>query len=188
MALPVKYVIEMGLDSDVGPRYDGTYPHLMSLARVESWPEKKPPADAGKPCWFTGFQPGDQFVFRACDYTQGAYESSKLEIKGLYVVFLDTRNPRYLAPGLIDHVVCTGHQYFPEPGWESVVIPGAPGWCFLDGKSKESILSFNQVQKGTRALLRVSVAATYTNDEGGVELRWFTHDPEIIVGEGGPPT
>lgn len=176
-----KYVIEIGLDANAAPRFDGTYSHLISLIQLKEWSDTE-----GTAAWFTAFQPGDWITFRACDYTgrPSGKEVPEIEMGGLFAYFLDSQNPRQLSPCLDDGLICSGEFLYPRKDSQSLVIPDKPAWRFLgpDLDGAERYFKFNGGYH--RAFLRVSIAATVT--VGSVkELRWFTHDPEIIVGVGG---
>lgn len=176
------YVIEIGLDSDISPRFDGTYPYLMSLVKVDDF-EK--PTTLPAPAWFTGLNKGDRFVFRVFVYGVTEEGLTDIVVNGLFARFLAPDNPKAAALCTNQDMICTGKDYYPdpEPATPSSARTGAKGWRFLDENGDEKSFTFI---KGGRPRLHVSVAATFPNSEMK-ELRWYTHDPEIFVGEGGPP-
>jgi hypothetical protein len=180
---PNFYVIEIGLDGTVVPRSDGTYPYLMSLVKVIDFDS----AD-GTPAWFTDVQEGDEFVFRVFNYNAtNKFGRVNIDLKGLFARFLDPTNPKVAASCTNEDMICTGRAYYPDPlppTASSCARMGAKGWRFIDDTGKEHSFQFTAGKK--RARLHVSVAATYPGEDGK-ELRWFTHDPEIFVGESGRP-
>jgi hypothetical protein len=176
------YVIEIGLDSDVAPRYDGTYSHLISLIKVVDFAATK-----GDPGWFTDFKSGDQIAFRVCDYTKEIPGMPDVKVKGIFASFLNSKHPRQISPCVGDGMICSGQHYFPILEGKSLLGGDGHCWRFVDGFEGKSDKSYTLTGPG-RALLRVSIAATVPIGAEGAgdvqELRWFTHDPEIIVGEG----
>lgn len=182
---PAKYVIEIGLDSRVESRPDGTYPHLMSLVKVDGWDATK-----GEPWWFTNFKPGDEIVFRVCDYANLSF-GGRIEVKGIVISFLNPQLPRYLSKEVTFNqvtagVICSGENYFPkyEKDYSSLAMYERPCWHFVDRGQNE--VSYFLADAAGIALLRVSVTAI-VQTEADIELRCFTHDPEVFIGEGGPP-
>ena len=178
------YVIELGLDGTVAPRNDGTYPYLMSLVKVKDFNSVGDEA----PAWFTDVAKGDKFVFRVYNYNAtNKFGLEDIDLKGLFALFLDPTNPRVAAACTNEDMICTGRTYYPDPlqaAPNSRARMGAKGWRFIDDTGKEHCFHFTAGQK--RARLHVSVAATFSG-ENGKEMRWFTHDPEIFVGESGRP-
>lgn len=193
MHKPKKYVIEIGLDSSTTPRPDGTYPHSLNLIKVKNWNDAK---EKAKPAWFTQFKSGDQIVFRICDYSDINFGNPLIEISSFVACFIDPKDRQCLSPCLNEGVVCTGQSYFPIQSGTSLVVDKADGWRFVSSSGSTSE-KFWTLTGPSRALLRITIAAIfrYTHEEEpkkgtlqpDKQLRWFTHDPEIIVGEGGPP-
>jgi hypothetical protein len=183
---PDKYFIEIGLDGRVAPRPDGTYPHLMSLVKVDRWD-----ATYGDPWWFTNFNPHDEIVFRVCDYTEPATGMSIVDVRGIVISFLQPKNPQQLSKDVTSNdapagVICSGQNYFPmrfEKDY-SLVMDKRPCWRLVGPEHNETPYSLTGT--GGIALLRVTVTAV-VQVGSATELRCFTHDPEIFVGEGGPP-
>lgn len=176
-----KYVIEIGISSLASPRPDGTYPYLMSFVKAD-WENPKVP---GTPAWFTQPQVNDKFVFRVFDYTHlGGTPTPQFQVNGLFIRFLNPANPQAAASVVSEDMICTGKDYYPVKGATSYVVKHAPGWYF-GKKGKEKHFSFDAGNQ--RALLQANVAATAPIPNGPAELRWYTHDPEIFVGEGGHP-
>lgn len=174
------YVIEIGLDSNVTPRSDGTYPYLMCLVKVDNF-EK---FDHPKPAWFTQLNPDDQFVFRVFNYGVTGVGLTDIFFNSLTARFLATDSPKNAASITDEDMICTGKAYYPESeqATPSCAREGAYGWRLLGENGQEKSYTFT---KRGKARLYVSVAATFPNSEV-TELRWYTHDPEIFVGEGGP--
>lgn len=189
-----KYVIEIGLDSRVAARPDGTYPHLMSLVKVENWDD-----GSGDPWWFTNFRQHDAIVFRVCDYTGLGIGGGIIDVKGIVISFLLPQNPRRISQDVTFNdvtagVICSGENYFPlQEGSSLVMAKELPCWRFIgiDKKEKPYWLTGKGLEESGQgiALLRVSVTALVSVEDAtegaSTELRCFTHDPEIIVGVGG---
>lgn len=179
-----RYVLEIGLDGTVLPRQDGTYPYLLSLVRVDDFETNAHAAAA----WFTELNKGDEFVFRVFNYeVTHPFGSEEINVKGFFALFLDPMNPRGAASCTDEDMICTGKDYYPdsETPIPSCVRPGATGWRFIKANGKEQ--HFKLTQGAKKARLQVSIAATFPATKDSKELRWYTHDPEIFVGEGGPP-
>jgi hypothetical protein len=180
------FIIEIGLDGIVLPRYDGTYPYLMSLVKVDDFETNAHPVAA----WFTDLNKDDRFVFRVFNYqVTDEVGLEEINVKGLFALFLDPMNPRGAASCTDEDMICTGKDYYPDsrPSTPSCVRPGATGWRFLKKKGKERHFKFTEGLK--KARMQVNVAATFPSTNDSKELRWYTHDPEIFVGESGrPPT
>ena len=175
-----KYVIEIGLDSDMAPRPDGTYSHLISLIKVDDFAATK-----GDPGWFTDFKSGDQIAFRVCDYTASPFGMPVVNVESLVVYFLETKYPRLISPSASDGLICSGQNCFPVLDGKSLLSKDDRLHCWRFVDSLDGKLDKHCTLTGpARALLRVSIAATVMVGDAR-ELRWFTHDPEIIVGEGG---
>jgi len=176
-----QYVIEIGINSLASPRPDGTYPYLMSLVKAD-WEN---PKDPGTPAWFTQLQVNDKFVFRVLDYTNlGTTSITQFQVHGLFIRLLNPGSPRAAAQVASEEMICTGKDYYLVEGASSYLIKDAPGWYFFKA-GKEKHFSFDVGNK--KALLQASIAVTAPILNGPAELRWYTHDPEIFVGEGGHP-
>jgi len=181
MAEPRKIVIEIGLDSSTAPRFDGTYSHLINLVRVDRWDDPK-----GDPWWFTNFHPGDEIAFRICDYTSRSFGNPLIAVNSFVATFLESKDRRCLSPCHEGGVICTGKDYFPVLEGKSLLVDQADCWRFVSHHRQGVKEKYYKLTGSHRAFLRVHIAATYSESPKGSvqQLRWFTHDPEIIVGEG----
>lgn len=195
---PRYYILELGLDAQVGAAPDGTYPLVRSFTRWD--PSTRP--GAWVPAWSTQFQPGDWIVFRIFDYTPGATELSFFTPKVFEVHFLDPRQASHLkSPFSPTQPTENNPIIVDEKSLRRVDVrsaaTGAPiGWISSDGARKgaspylpgERAYRFSTDQLG-RFLFRVLIEVTFTQGRDTVELRTYDHDPEIFVGEGdpGPP-
>ncbi|MES1240865.1 MAG: hypothetical protein ABUT39_04540 [Acidobacteriota bacterium] len=182
MAQTAEYVLELGLDENVAPTSDGSYPLMQSVARREG-PETWVPA------WYTGFKPGDRVSFRFADYTSASDDTPLVPVMVL-ISFRKPENPTQLSNPFkekINPISILSSGFSLKSGKGSIILPAPLGsrvsyWYFVDSKGEEARFTFASAKLLKRFLLRLEIAVLH-NDE----LRFYGHDPEIFVGEGGPP-
>ena len=175
------YILELGLDEDVAPTTDGTYPLMQSVARKET--------DKWVPAWYTGFAPKDKVAFRFADYTNPSDDTPLVPVMVL-ISFRKPEDPTQLSNPFkekINPISILSSGFSLKSGQGSIVLPPAVGskatyWYFVNSKGEEAYFTFASAKTLKRFLLRMEIAVLH-NDE----LRFYGHDPEIFVGEGGPP-
>jgi hypothetical protein len=192
---PQSYVLEMGLDADIGPGPDGTYSLVRALARYDS--SQRP--GTWVPAWDTEFQPGDRIAFRVFDYTAGAVVKGAFNLKIFDLHFLDPTSPTLLkspfspTDPIVDNPISIGpgRLFQHPPGVKSVATGSRNGWVLSTDTDLENPpffrgeLSFTFSKDAGRFLFRLIVKVTYDMGQGVFELRTYDHDPEIFVGESG---
>jgi hypothetical protein len=179
------FILELGLDGNVAPTTDGSYPLMQSVARKDTTTGKWVPA------WYTSFEPGDRVAFRFADYTK-ASDDSTFEPAMILISFRNPENPAVLSSPFTDKklnpisILSSGFSLGSGKG--SIVLPPSIGskasyWYFIDPKkNEEAYLQFASAKSLSRFLLRMEIVVRYQD-----ELRFYGHDPEIFVGEGGRP-
>jgi hypothetical protein len=192
---PRYYILELGLDAQVPPTADGTYPLIRSLARWD------PATRAWVPAWGTEFQPGDWIVFRIFDYTPGATELTLLDPKLFEIHFLDPRQARQLRspfsptnPTENNPIIVDAKSLRRLDGVRSASTGAPIGWICSGGGDRKGAPFFPgelahrfSTEELGRFLFHVLIEVTVTMGRSAVELRTYDHDPEIFVGEGDPP-
>ncbi|HEX3527020.1 MAG TPA: hypothetical protein VH988_08135 [Thermoanaerobaculia bacterium] len=192
---PQSYVLEMGLDANIGPGLDGTYSLVRSLARYDA--SRRPGVWA--PAWDTEFQPGDRIAFRIFDYSRGATDKTAFQLKIFDLHFLDPADPTLLKSPfsstnpILDNPISIGPgRLFQDlPGIKSVATSARKGWVLASDTGLETApyypgeLFFPISKDAGRFLFRLVVKVTYDTGQGAFELRTYDHDPEIFVGETG---
>lgn len=175
------YVVELGLDGNVAPKTDGSYPLMQSVARK----------DAGKwvPAWYTAFEPGDRVAFRFADYSKASDDLDFIPAM-LLISFRKPEDPAQLSYPFKKKInpISISSEFSLGSGQGSIVLPPALGgkadyWYLIDQQTEEeAFFQFAKAKSLLRFLLRFEIAVRY-----GDELRLYGHDPEIFVGEGGSP-
>jgi len=193
---PQYYVMELGLDADVGPDTDGTYPLVRCLAR---W-DRSTRSGTWVPAWTTEFQPGDWIVFRIFDYTAGAKKTT-FDPKIFEIHFIDRHQFHQLRspfsstdPTANNPIVIDSKSFSGPDGARSAATGSRLGWICSDGGDQkispffpgELAYRFSK-DKLQRFLFRILIEVVCATDQGTYELRIYDHDPEIFVGEGDPP-
>jgi hypothetical protein len=175
------YVVELGLDGNVAPKTDGSYPLMQSVARKES---------AGwSPAWYTAFEPGDRVAFRFADYTNAGKDVHFVPAM-ILISFRKPDDPTQLSYPFKEKVnpISISSEFALGSGQGSIVLPASLGakadyWYLIDqGSGDEAFFQFAKAKSLLRFLLRFEIAVRY-----GDQLRLYGHDPEIFVGEGGKP-
>lgn len=194
---PQDYVLEAGLDAEVGPDTDGYYPLVRCISR---WDRSRRPA-AWVPAWSTEFQPEDRIAFRVFDYTAGVKETG-FDLKGFEIHFLDPRNQNLLKSPFSstdptrDNPITFGpkRRFVRLQDVQSPASGVQGGWVCSDGRGRENppfaqgeiSFTFSGDQIG-RFLFRLVVKVIYEVEPGAYEWRIYNHDPEIFIGEGDAP-
>jgi hypothetical protein len=193
---PQYYVLELGLDAQIGPAPDGTYPLVRAFAR---WDPSTSPG-TWVPAWSTQFQPGDWIVFRIFDFTPGVRTVSLLDPRIFEVHFLDPREASLLkspfsttSPTESNPIIVEAKGLRRVEGLRSAATGSPIGWICSDDTDLEEppylpgerAFRFSADQLG-RFLFRVLIEVTFMQGRA-FQLRTYDHDPEIFVGEGDPP-
>ncbi len=178
------YILELGLDGDVAPTSDGTYPLMQSVARKDK--------DTGKwvPAWYTSFEPKDRVAFRFADYTKESADVPFVPVS-VMISFRKPDDPVELRTPFVEKInpittLSSGFDLRSAKG--SIVLPGALGskatyWYLFDPeRNGEAHFQIKKAKTLLRFLLRLELTVVY-----GKQLRTYGHDPEIFVGEGGAP-
>lgn len=178
------YILELGLDGNVAPINDGTYPLMQSVARRDE--------AAGKwvPAWYTSFEPKDRVAFRFADYTRHSDDVAFVPVS-VMISFRKPEDPVELRSPFVEKInpittLSSGFDLRSAKG--SIILPSAAGakltyWYLFDPEREgEAWFQIKKAKTLLRFLLRLELTVIY-----GTQLRTYGHDPEIFVGEGGVP-
>ena len=175
------YILELGLDGNVAPKPDGSYPLMQSVARRD--------ADKWVPAWYTSFAPGDRVAFRFADYTRASKDVPFVPAT-ILISFRKPEDPTRLSYPFKRKVnpISISSEFSLGSGQGSIILPAKFGakasyWYLIDQQTgEEAWFQFTSSKSPLRFLLRFEIAVRYQD-----QFRLYGHDPEIFVGEGGAP-
>lgn len=137
---PQYYLLELGLDPEIGPEIDGTYPLVRAFALWDPTPRP----GAWGPAWSTQFQPGDWVAFRIFDFSPSATTLSLLDPRVFEVHFLDPRQSTLLKspfsstnPAENNPIIIAANNLRRTEGVRSAATGSPIGWLCFDGVDRK---------------------------------------------------
>ena len=177
MSNPMHYVIDLGIDGNLGVESGSVFPLQQGLVAVEGGNAH----GTGAPQWYTRFRQKDTVAFRLWDIT--GESSGELSIASFAAYFLSPTNTTRLSSPLaaeIPNPIIFSEKVFPfhTPGEvkSSVFVNPHKGW--LLGADTAPLGKSCELEKQGRYLLRIEVVVIGPS----VARRTYVLDPEMVVG------
>lgn len=173
-----QYVIDFGIDANLGIEAGAVYPLQEGLVKVTNTDTGQ-----GEPQWFTKLRQKDTLGFRLWDIT--GESSGELDIVSFTAYLLSPSNATRLSNPLdsVDPIAFTREKIYQAASTVKSSVFETPQEGWLVGSNSSALAERFSIENQGRYLLRIEVVVVVPSRG----RRTYVHDPEMIVGSSGIP-